>query len=334
MDIGNPNVHVLLAGAGFSFPFGGRLAKEVRSGLLRRTQVEAEPELRRRLIENPSFEEVLASVRKELSDREISALEAALMEVFVSMDRDIAEHHHPDGKVNVYGFQKFLSQFAVKDHTSADCAFLFTLNQDLMVERQWYNFSNGAFYPTRPGIVPSMRFAQEGHQWFSTLVPRYDPSFLEAVPESPILEFRRYANYVKLHGAFNWRRSDGTNAMVVGTQKTQQIEEVPLLKMYFGAFKQVLSRANVKLMVAGYSFCDEHVNDVVADAVESSGLKVHIWDPFAWDIMDRLGTHARWKLIRNAATIWERKMHQVFPGDQSETEEWRQMREKFFDLRH
>jgi hypothetical protein len=334
MDIGNPNYHVLLTGAGFSFPMGGRLAKEVRTGLLRRTQVDAEPELRRRLIENQSFEEVLALVRKELSHREIQALESGLMEVFESMDRDIAENHHPDGKVNIYGFQKFMGQFARSDHSGADCAFLFTLNQDLMVERRWYNVPHDGFYPSRPGVAPSHRFSQEGHQWFSTLVPRYDSSFLETVPESPIVDFRRNANYVKLHGGFNWRRSDGSNAMVVGTQKTQQIEEVPLLRMYFEAFRRVLLRPSVKLMVVGYSFCDEHINEVISHAVESHGLKVHIWDPYAWDLVDRLSSHARWGVISQAVTVWERRMHQVFPGDQSETEEWRQMREEYFDLRH
>ena len=31
-------------------------------------------------------------------------------------------------------------------------------------------------------------------------------------------------------------------------------------------------------MIVGYGFGDDHINDVIADAVNNSGLKIYFWD--------------------------------------------------------
>lgn len=71
-------------------------------------------------------------------------------------------------------------------------------------------------------------------------------------------------NVIKLHGSFNWRSSDGHNVMVVGTEKTAAIARMPLLSWYMDVFKQVLNAGDVRLMIIGYRFGDEHVNATIA----------------------------------------------------------------------
>ena len=72
-----------------------------------------------------------------------------------------------------------------------------------------------------------------------------------------------------LHGSFNWRSADGRNVLVVGTDKTAQIASLPLLSWYTDVFRDVVSAGDVRLMIAGYGFGDEHVNATIADPIEN-----------------------------------------------------------------
>jgi hypothetical protein len=85
--------------------------------------------------------------------------------------------------------------------------------------------------------------------------------------------------YVKLHGSFNWRSADGSDAMVIGHSKEEQINKEALLKWYSEMFKDVLLVPNMKLMVIGYSFGDDHINKVIAEAVEKANLRLYIISP-------------------------------------------------------
>ena len=138
-------------------------------------------------------------------------------------------------------------------------------------------------------------------------------------------------NVIKLHGSFNWRTMDGRNSMVVGTGKEDQINAYPLLSWYWDIFKSVLSAGNVRLLIVGYGFGDDHVNATIADAVEHHGLRVFIWD-ISLHLSDlvRKAPHGTsiWKGLLSTST---RPLIKVFPGNQGVTEEYQRILKTIFD---
>lgn len=137
-------------------------------------------------------------------------------------------------------------------------------------------------------------------------------------------------NVIKLHGSFNWRWPDGANVMVVGTEKTAKIASMPLLSWYADIFRAVVSAGDVRLMIAGYGFADEHINAVIAEAVEYNGLSLFVWNtvPDVKGLVLSSPHGARiWKGLISTAT---RPLIEVFPSNQAETEEYRHIRSTFF----
>ena len=67
--------------------------------------------------------------------------------------------------------------------------------------------------------------------------------------------------------------------MVMGTRKTLMIGNIPLLAWYHQVFEKVLSDGDVRLLVIGYGWADEHINEAIAAAVKNHGLSVFSWNP-------------------------------------------------------
>jgi SIR2-like domain len=95
--------------------------------------------------------------------------------------------------------------------------------------------------------------------------------------ESPKLRGR--FNLIKLHGSINWRGDGDSPSIVVGRRKSLAIAGDPLLSWYHWVFYRVLASGDVRLMVIGYSWGDEHINEVISHAVRERGLKLFVWDP-------------------------------------------------------
>jgi hypothetical protein len=118
--------------------------------------------------------------------------------------------------------------------------------------------------------------------------------------------------------------------MVVGTGKISQIAASPLLAWYLDIFKGVLSAGDVRLLVVGYGFGDEHVNAAIADGIEHHGLKLFIWDTGS-NLRNRISASPHgdsiWKGLLSTAT---RQLIEVFPSNQAETEEYRRIRQTCF----
>jgi hypothetical protein len=73
--------------------------------------------------------------------------------------------------------------------------------------------------------------------------------------------------YVKLHGSVNWMESNtGQRMLIMGGAKTALIGRFPLLKWYQDEFRKALMQPGARLMVMGYSFSDEHINDAIFTA--------------------------------------------------------------------
>ena len=136
-------------------------------------------------------------------------------------------------------------------------------------------------------------------------------------------------NYIKLHGSFNWRTQTGTELMVLGSKKSQQILEQPLLGWYHEVFKNLLFAGDVRLMIIGYGFGDEHVNEIIAQGIHEHGLRIMVWDRhqgFEWITKKPSGD----KIIAGLIGFESRDLMDVFPPSQMKTESYQSIRNTFF----
>jgi hypothetical protein len=76
--------------------------------------------------------------------------------------------------------------------------------------------------------------------------------------------------------------------------KSGAIEPFEVLRRSHDFFKRSLSGPNAKLMVIGYSFQDEHINDVIVEASSRHGLGTYIVDPSGRRVLqDPKAAHAQ-----------------------------------------
>lgn len=322
LDLGLFSKRTILTGAGWTRNWGGQLASEVWQLLMSQPAVQDRAPLRHLLLEEPSFEAALGRLdEKQFEEADRIAFERALADVFVKMDAEIARtDHHP--WINIYKVQEMLFRFWGRHGDQVDTGYFFTLNQDLWPERYLCNgHVGGAASPALPGLQlrPNQRV-------FTTDLGSYGSGFeLEPIQNASPLQLRKAFNVIKLHGSFNWRTPNGKSSMVVGRQKTDQIRSFPLLRSYWQVFEEVLRAGDVRLMVVGYGFGDQHVNAAIAEAVTNYGLRIFVWDT-APNLTERVKAAPQGEAIwRGVLSTASRPLREVFPSNQAETEEYRRI---------
>jgi hypothetical protein len=73
----------------------------------------------------------------------------------------------------------------------------------------------------------------------------------------------------------------------MGTGKSAMIEKVPVLQWAFEQLRSYLANPDTRLMVIGYSFGDQHVNDLLQQAAIARTIRLFVVDPNGMDAMDR-----------------------------------------------
>jgi hypothetical protein len=92
----------------------------------------------------------------------------------------------------------------------------------------------------------------------------------------------------KLHGSINWQAAQGDPMLIIGGGKSRQIAANRVLATYADEFRRtVFSRA--RLMVIGYGFRDEHINECLFEGAER-GLEMFVIDPRGSALADALNT--------------------------------------------
>lgn len=321
---------VLLTGAGFTHNFGAPLASELWAAILNHEAVQSTARVREAVLSDFDFKSVYHRViYGDYTPDEKAALARGVADVYEHVDRIVRSwgfRRDAPYPVDVYKVQEMIAAFA---ESEAEPGYFFTLNQDLFIERHYYNGER----PNLPGIRTSK-------DWFTThfhgpvqaqeyvVLPSAD-----AVGDERTLLGRGRFYYLKLHGSSNWISSDGSQRMVIGQGKETQIANEPLLAKYFEIFARVLSEEDRRLLIIGYGFRDLHVNKILAEAVGNHGLQLFLMAPdapatvcerlrsdeFGRRIWSGLGGYFQWPLLR------------MFPGDQSETAEWQAFKDQYFE---
>ena len=269
--------NVLLTGAGFSANFGGLLSREMWSKILSNPKFDSIPKIREALKKDFDFESVYSSVKNsgEYSAEDKKIFQDIVEESYSSMDNALklySHHGFEKSGINTGNVTKWLGMFS---GNSGEVGAHFTLNQDLLVERA-------------TGIIPLGLSVPSNRQYREDInLKQIDSSKTVTLPDTSLLEEFKTKHlpsngtycYIKLHGSLGWLSHDGHKQMILGTNKLEDIEKEPLLKWYFEVFKEAISAEGVKLFVAGYSFRDTHVNDLILRAIIDHKLEIYIISP-------------------------------------------------------
>jgi hypothetical protein len=121
--------------------------------------------------------------------------------------------------------------------------------------------------------------------------------------------------------------------MVIGGKKWEQIQNEPILNYYYERFCEVLRCPNRRLCVIGYSFRDEHINNVIREALTCCGLKLFIISPnndLAQEI-ERNDPNNGSVIRANITQHWPWKLITIYPSDQSRTVHAQEIENALFD---
>jgi len=269
---------LLLTAAGFSKNWGGLVASEFFSRLL---LVKMDGDIRAQLINTKSFETVMATLQAthaahntEATKTRLAQFESAVLGIFNGMNGDMARRHFEFQNDIAFTFSKFLQRFDA----------IYTLNQDGLLEMHYM-----------PGVITGGRWdgvELPGMQHFGPqpIVHSFTPRDRLDVRSPVDGNFRTHVRlqpYFKLHGSANWR-TDATSGplLILGGKKSAALALHPILTAYLNDFQTRLKQPGARLMIIGYGFNDEHINDAIAEGVKH-GLKLFIVDIRGMDAYDK-----------------------------------------------
>jgi hypothetical protein len=322
------NHRFLLTGAGFSKNFGGMLASEMWTLINNDAGVRRHPTLRDRLLADQDFESVYYNVIAGGDPKEAAAMTNAVAGAYRHLDAILADFHPATDSANpidIYGVLRMIANFAGAWH---DPGFVFTLNQDLFLERHYYQDPR----PALPGVrQPTTWFSApfSASQEVSASVKLATPQELAEIRTS----FRKHQQllYIKLHGSCNWSSDNGIDQMIIGRDKDRYIARHPLLNWYLDLFKECLAAPRARLLVIGYGFADPHINRVMAQSVTRSGLEIHIVDPTPTkQLVDRIRAAPHGGEILKEARFHPYPLRELFPPSQQRTRLWDRIQNDFF----
>lgn len=319
---------VLLSGAGFTHNFDGLLASEMADCIYNSDYLRTFPEIKEILQDISNYEELYEKVfNGAYSAEQRSAVANAVSEAYERIDTNVREWDYlSNEQVNIYGVRKLLQRFAGEAN---ECGFFFTLNQDLFVERHLTRDVHIEI--PLVSSLPRHKNQLEPSDYVTLPTSRYIEQKLTD-PIYPLATGSRTLYYVKMHGSHNWLSSDGSRRMVIGPDKEEQINREPLLKWYKEIFRKLLNRTGVKLLVIGYRFRDEHINSMIADAINNNGLELFVIDSEQRvDFVKNLSECTDGKTFRSGLSkYFPCNLFKIFPGNQRTTADFQDICRKLF----
>ncbi|QQM53419.1 SIR2 family protein [Rhodococcus pyridinivorans] len=241
-----------------------------------------------RLVTNRGLEQALSRLRRiaaivEGSDQ-VDGLDAQSAQ---DLDRSICEaivSEISGSDSNLNPVELFAAWIARADYTRP--VEIFTVNYDLLIEQAL----DSVGVPYFDGFVGSMR-------------ARFRSDLVEASPSSDDYIPRFFARLWKLHGSLNWERSEsdvvrlgqpvpsGTPAAIYPSDaKYEESRRVPFVVLQ-DRLRRALCEPESLTLVSGYSWSDEHLNELFFDATTRRPRSEVI--AFCFDsIPDELAIHA------------------------------------------
>lgn len=313
----------LLTGAGFTKNFGGYLADEVGTYMFNECDSQSNQEIRDLLCSEHDFESIYYKVANTGSNNLISDLNNIINSVYNRMDKELCRYCFSESSpfaINIYGVRKLIKYFF---GDMGNPGIVFTLNQDLFLERHYWNSPN----PIVPGInyytdifSPT---SSDNKNLASPIIVDSNINIDNHRVKKPL--------YIKLHGSFNWRSAENNIVMIIGRDKYNQIKRHPLLCQYYELFSGSIDTEGAKLLIIGYSFSDKHINKAISDAIINSKLSIYIINTTTRkELFDEIGRNQYGKVIIGAIKkYYNESLSAIFPKDQSITETCRELESCF-----
>jgi len=262
---------ILLTGAGYTRNFGGFLGREMWAKIFNNPSIQNNSKIRSMLLSDFDFESIYSNIHKsnEFNATDKTAIDDAVEQAYRDLDSMIVQWRTRADNLLDSGafFGKFLGLFT--GH-GKERGMFFTLNQDLFMER-YYSYLS-------PGVKPFPQTVSQNNPIF----PREE---FVALPLDGPKGFEEDIHgktgfiYIKLHGSYGWLSSDGKSRMVIGKNKLEDILNEPLLNFYLQTFSDVVQQGKKKLLIIGYGFQDDHINEILIKGISSFGLKIYIINP-------------------------------------------------------
>ncbi len=270
---------IALLGAGFSHNWGGWLAPEIMGGVL--GHLANHPQVSAQVQEWPSFEDALSDAqerfKEDAADRPyLDVVQGAVAGTFADMNRAFAARPGLEfGNMRAHSITDFLNHFDA----------IFTLNQDLLLELHYNNELSdprrwaGHYYP---GLqVPAGWRNAVGPFLGDRLAMQWSPAGEREVQA-------RLQPIYKLHGSANWRDGQGGTLMVLGGAKAHAIEEQAILRWYLEEFERYLLQPDTRIMVVGYGFRDQHIDDLLLRCWRRSQFRWFLVNPVGRQVLRRM----------------------------------------------
>lgn len=330
---------ILLTGAGFTHNFGSPLAKDMWSIIFNHPKVQKQAHVKKLMLQDFDYESIYHNILKSnriarfFSDEDTSAddkeaIKTAVFEAYEHLDNKLL--NISSTCPNLYKVNELIARFA---SNTGEKSFFFTLNQDLFIER---HFSPSA--DCRPFSCPGIKMIPNRASVLEQRAPLQRQNFIQLPNNGAIEEAKSSFTsskdfyYIKLHGSYGWESSDGSNTLVIGQDKANLIGKEPLLSWYLEIFKNSLNQDNVKLLTIGYGFHDEHINEIIAASIKNKGLKLFILSPEEpKKFICKMSKTAIGGLIISALSgYFQYNLLQIFPEDQTTTEEYKKIVNSLF----
>jgi len=253
----------LLTGAGFTKTFGGYLGSEMWARIFNQPEAQQYPRIRRKMLSDLNFESVYSHVVESprYTPVEKHSFTVAIQNAYKSMHDYLLSEDMTLIREATAACHSIVSRFAA---TNERPGFVFTLNQDLFIER-WFE-DVGQSVIIMPGIKPGPRWFNPGSgPWIDSTAHLPNKADVKKIMETFYTKNDKRLIYLKLHGSYGWKRVGGPkigDLMIIGKAKSKLIKREPVLRWYFRLFEEVLSRAKM-LVVIGYGFGDKHINKVI-----------------------------------------------------------------------
>lgn len=275
--------HVILTGAGFTHNFGTPLASRMGETVLNFIEDnEVKAIFRKQDFDYESAYQLILDGSK-FTDEQKKSLSNAVKSAYITEIDDVIldtgnQLSHTIHLMENNLFTRLESPF-----------FIFTLNQDLFIERK---FINSHIYslerPASKGRYNTPNYNNPLSDLFVNNSFSGREQELEELKKDfnkQIMKIREGRNkkkliaYIKLHGSMDWVADGEEQLMVIGGNKERHIEKYPLLKWYYEIFKEEINKDSTKLLIIGYGFTDKHINQVLKKSIVDNNLKLFIINP-------------------------------------------------------
>lgn len=261
----------LLLGAGFSKNWGAPLIDEFWDHVLNDLIKIDDTKTREKIFQvkmeaENNFEQFYQIIMSGDNEYLKNIVDESIKRIYIEIEKVLKNQNE------ILNLTDFFKKFM---HTKNEPRAIFTLNQDLLVDRYMLNHINAntdeiSILGLDSNDLAKMKTSFDGLPPYTEILINNHKSY--------VLEINKI-NLIKLHGSFNWLDSNNKSLILIGADKIKAKCENNSVTTIFSTFNKVfkdfIADAN-KILIIGYSFNDEDINQTLLSNRE---LKMFICNP-------------------------------------------------------